>query len=214
MKNVTGVRNSAISIYSQIARENYRNLLAVKSQLQVIEEKISAPGDGDKEKEFELMKLEGEINKCISIVIVFSAIAVEAYIYDYVSRNLSDAFVKNYLDKLDPVSKWVIIPRLVIGKELPREHRWFDILKKLIKQRNRLVHEKSFSPPVKIEDAIEYFKKAQNHTAIVYDTAREAIELLDLLIGEMKSLDPSEVGWIDSYLAPNSDNPFRLLEVP
>lgn len=139
---------------------------------------------------------------------------IEAYIHDYAFRNLSDDFIENYLDKLDPESKWVIIPRWLTGKELPRDQRWFEILNELIKQRNSLIHEKPSSSPIKFDDAIEYFKKAQSSTALIHNTAREAIELFDLLFSEMKSLDPSEIGWIDSYLAPNSDNPFRLLEEP
>jgi hypothetical protein len=211
MKNVTNVRSSAISTFTEIAREQYQKWLSIKSALQEIE-KNALSGTDDKDKEFEILHLEGEANKCFTLVIVFSAIAVEAYIYDYASRNLSDTYVKNYLDKLDPVSKWGIIPRLITGKELPRDHRWFEILNKLIKQRNSIVHEKSSSPPVKFDDAREYFKKAHQHTAMIYETAGEAIELLDLLITEMKSFDPSEIGWIDGYFSSKSDNSFKLLE--
>jgi hypothetical protein len=161
MKNVSGARNSGIGTFTEIVRESYKKLVALEAQQQEINEKLAKPGEENVERKLVSMNLENEINKCVVLVIVFSAIAVEAYIYDYAARNLSDTFVKNYLDKLDPISKWVIIPQLVTGKELSRDHRWFELLNKLFLQRNKIVHEKSSSPPVKFEDAISYFDRLQ-----------------------------------------------------
>ena len=212
MKNVTEVRSSSISTFTEIARENHQKFLVLESQLQEIKMKFIKSGEDTSEKEFELMKLEIEINKCVAIVIVFSALAVEAYIYDYAARNLSDAFAKNHLDKLDPISKWVIIPLLVTGSELPKDHRWFELINHLFQQRNKIVHEKSSSPPVEYEDAITYYKKLQVNSVQTYKAAGEAIELLDILPNEMRNIDPDEIGWIHSYLSSDPDNPFKLLE--
>ena len=191
MENWTGVRTSAIGFFSNIARENYHKLPVLESQKREINEEDVSSETIDEEKSFKVMKLEEETDKCVVLAIVFAAIAVEAYIYDYASRNFSDAFVKTYLDKLDPVSKWVIIPRLVTGKELPRDHRWFELLNNLFQQRNRIVHQKSSSPPGKIEDMIFYHKKLQQNSDQIYKTAREAIELLDILANEIREIDPA-----------------------
>ena len=213
MKNTDDIRHSAISIFSNVARENYQKLISLESQQQGIQEKLARSKTGEKTSiEYELMNSRAETDKCVVTVIVFSAMALEAYIYDYAARNLSDDFAQTYLDKLDPVSKWVVIPKLVTGKEIPREHRWFELLKKIIKQRNGFIHHKSSSPPVKIDDAITWFKKQQLDSTQIYNTAREAIELLDVLPNEMQEIDPGEIGWITIYLAPNSDDPFRLQE--
>ena len=209
MKNETQVRSSAIGIFTEIARENYQRILEIESPRKEIKERLARSETNDEKlfSEYELIKLESKANKCVSIVIVFSAIAIEAYIYDFAARNLSDAFVKNYLDKLDPISKWVIIPHLITGKELPRDHRWFELLNKLFQQRNRIVHQKPSSPTVN-EDMISYFKKLQENSDQTYATVREAIELLDILPNEMREIDPGEIVWISSYLAPNPDNLF------
>lgn len=212
MKNVTEVRSSSISTFTEIARENYRKLLTLESQQQEIKMKFIKSGEENTEKEFESMKLEFETEKCVAIVIVFSALAVEAYIYDYAARNLSDAFVKNHLDKLDPISKWVIIPLLVTGSELPKDHRWFELINELFQQRNKIVHEKSSSPPVEYEHAITYYKKLQVNSVQTYKAARDAIELLDILPNEMRKIDPDEIVWIHSYLSSDPDNPSKLLE--
>jgi hypothetical protein len=205
--NDVDVRVSAIGIYSEIAHENFQKLMRLEFQQQAIEAKITKIENEDEKSiiYYELNELEIEADKYVAIVIVFAAITVEAYIYDYAARNLSDGFVKNYLDKLDPVSKWVIIPQLVTGKGLPREHRWFELLKKLIKQRNDIIHHKSSSMLINLDNAIAYFKKLQGGSAQTYKTAREAIELLDILPNEMREIYPGEIGWIDS-LASKPDN--------
>jgi len=82
-------------------------------------------------------------DKCALITICFSAKCVEAFIYDYAARHTSDSYAQKYLDKLDLAGKWVVAPRLVTGKEFPRDSNAFDSLKFLIKTRNKLVHFKS-----------------------------------------------------------------------
>jgi len=85
--------------------------------------------------------------------VTFGAMCLEAFIYDYAAHNLSDTYTRKYLDKLDLISKWVIIPRLVTGKILPRESQAFEHLKRLVKERNELVHPKSsVLPPVSLKD--------------------------------------------------------------
>lgn len=50
-----------------------------------------------------------ELGSIVSVV--FSALSLEAFINDYASQRLSKSYFDNYLDKLDLVSKWVVIPR-------------------------------------------------------------------------------------------------------
>ena len=81
--------------------------------------------------------------------ITFGAMCLEAFIYDYAAHNFTDTYVKKYLDKLDVVSKWVVITRLTTGKDFPRESKAFEDLKMLIKARNDFVHPKSIPFPTK-----------------------------------------------------------------
>ena len=82
-----------------------------------------------------------------AIVIVFAAMCLEAFIYDYAAQNFSGHFVRVYLDKLDLKSKWVIIPQLVTGKKFDTEGEAFQLLGKLVGYRNEIVHAKSKSWP-------------------------------------------------------------------
>ncbi len=74
---------------------------------------------------------------------LFAAMCLESFIYEYAASNFSDTYAKKYLDKLDLVSKWVVIPRLVLGKEFPKDSQSFEHLKEIRSERNNLVHSKS-----------------------------------------------------------------------
>ena len=88
--------------------------------------------------------------------VIFGAMCLEAFIYDYAAHNFTDTYVKNYLDKLDVVSKWVVVVRLVTGKDFPKESKAFAGLKELIKKRNDFVHSKSGPMP---RDDTDYIKR-------------------------------------------------------
>lgn len=75
--------------------------------------------------------------------IVFAAMCFESAIYDYAADHLGDTYVKEHLDKLDVLSKWVLIMRLVAGYEFQKSHAPYAALKGLVSARNKLVHSKS-----------------------------------------------------------------------
>ncbi len=81
--------------------------------------------------------------QCRDIAIVFSHLFMEAVIYDYGATNTSDTYMKKYVDKLDFLAKWVVIPKLVTGCPFPTESEAFELLSKLKKARNDLVHFKT-----------------------------------------------------------------------
>ena len=43
-----------------------------------------------------------------------AALFLESYIFDYCARRESGTFARKYVDRLDPVAKWIIIPRLIV----------------------------------------------------------------------------------------------------
>lgn len=51
--------------------------------------------------------------------------------------------MKKYVDKLDFLSKWVLIPKLITGKDFPTDSQAYELLVKLKKARNDLVHFKT-----------------------------------------------------------------------
>lgn len=75
--------------------------------------------------------------------ILFAALSVEAAINDYAAWQLGDSYFDAHLSSLDVVSKWVVIPKLVCGKSIDKGGPAFSSLKRLIRTRNELTHNKS-----------------------------------------------------------------------
>ena len=195
-------RISSISHFSKIARDNLEHIALIEPKINLIRNKMfeATSKDDVLSFDYELMPLEDAISELSVITIVFSAIAVETYVFDYAARYLSDSYVKEYVDKLDPVSEWVIVPRLVTGRELPRNHKWFELLKSLIKERNLIVHNKSFEVPRFQKDVKEYLGKIKESQIRIQMKAKQVAGLLDLLITEMGALDSEEYYWINGNL--------------
>ncbi len=77
------------------------------------------------------------------IIIVFSAMTVEAFVNDYLAVCLQDDFYYENFDKLTVLQKVEIMFSIVWGEKLDKSQRLYSLLKKLIKQRNDFVHTKS-----------------------------------------------------------------------
>ena len=142
------------------------------------------------EKMIEKFKIEAELDEAVLSTIVFSALTVEAYIYDYGARNLGDKFTKDYLDKLDVVSKWIVVPKLITGKQIPKDGQAYCLLKNLIKVRNNIVHNKS--KDILNMSANQMFEEQQKIKKIVNDTAKQATKTLMELAKEIETIDPNE----------------------
>lgn len=75
--------------------------------------------------------------------IIFLTTFLDVYIYEFGGIVLGDRYTKEHLDKLDTLSKWIVIPKLITGKEINKSKSYFSDFKELIKWRNALIHHKS-----------------------------------------------------------------------
>lgn len=175
-------RTNNAPFFSYIALDNLKTAYNSFS----LQQKIESTETFDDGMKF--IRYEQQIQKNSVSCIVFAAMAIEAYIYDYGARHLSDSYVTQHLDKLDVVSKWIIIPKIATGNDFPKDNHAFELLKKLIKTRNSYIHYKSAK--VHIEDLSEIYQPA--HTNL--EKASTAIEVLILLAEIIKELDPRETG--------------------
>lgn len=203
MKNqISNARMSSIFLFSGIVEENHKKMAIFSAQMEELGKKRKKIKNSNEATllEQEIIGLQENLAKSSLIVIVFSAIAIEAYIYDYASRHLGDSFVKDHLDKLDAVSKWILIPRLITGRELSRRQNWFELLKNLVKARNSIVHHKSSEPPMFPVDMRQYFKKRQAGSEFLLETARQSTRLLGILADKISEIDPEETPWVKLYL--------------
>ena len=98
--------------------------------------------DSEEKTQFQIRQLQSHI-----VVIVFSHLFMEAVIYDYGATNTSDSYMKRHIDKLDFLSKWVIVPELVTNNSFPTDSQAYELLSKLKYARNTLVHFKTKNNP-------------------------------------------------------------------
>ncbi len=130
-------------------------------------------------------------------VIIFLITYLESYIYDFAAIPLGDNYVEKYLDKLNLESKWMIIPKLITGKELDKSRNYWGDLKELIKWRNNLVHHKT-------TDANSYIEKYPNVPELydlTYDISK-GFRMAKDLFKNLNEIDPerSHLSRINHYL--------------
>lgn len=179
------MRASLFSSYTEVAKEHFKKAVDMEPELDAMREKKSNLGYDDYELGLKIVEIDHEIEKHSLITIVFSALALEAFIYDYGARKTSDNFIQKYIDKLDLVSKWVVIPKLITGKDFPRNGNSFELLKKLVKIRNLIVHYKSFDVPWENAGVI-----AEKWDGLMLKGAKEAIAALESVANDIEEIDP------------------------
>ncbi|MDD5326482.1 MAG: hypothetical protein PHY02_01555 [Phycisphaerae bacterium] len=165
--------------YFTVCRDNYKQLKEYEQKVSLILTKESE----SLTSKLEAFKLQKEMAKYATSVVVFAVFSLEAWIYEYAVRKLSKSFFDNHIDKLRPASKWVIVTRLVTGRDFPTDSQAFEHLKNLYKARNDLVHPKPSAQPEDTKDSLEKEEKERElliknaHEA--YRTCKEAILELD-----------------------------------
>lgn len=128
----------ADSTFISIAIKNHKNYIENKKKLEFASDVPKYPNSDS-----EYSRLENELYENYACIIVFAAMFMESYIYDYAARNLGDSYVTNHLSKLVTISKWIIIPKIITNKEIDKTRNSFETFKRLIGLRNKIVHWKS-----------------------------------------------------------------------
>ena len=179
------------SALSRIARAHFALFNQELAEAKRLQEFVESEGDTeDDDLTHQSWECETRAADHAKVVITFAAFAIESHINSYGARRLGERYFKNHLDKLDTVSKWIIIPRVVAGRRFPKDHNVFDLLTKLFSYRNEIVHPKS----TKI-DMAKLEKEAKNRFAMekkFLEFVPKAIELLSQLKKVAAELDPKD----------------------
>jgi len=166
--------------FFHVAIDTYKEIVKLEkehSELQANTSKSEKSSDNFVDK---VAEKNDRIGRLVLIVVVFCAISLEAYINHYAISHLSKNYFKTYLDKLELLSKWVIIPRITTGTQLDTGSSALQDLSWLITLRNKLVHYKSR----KIE-----IKEIKETDFLWGDDGRRAIETVKNLVKELKQTD-------------------------
>jgi hypothetical protein len=181
-------RLSAVSFYSKCARGFLDEYQSAKAELASLPEPTEPEGDDTYyEKIITRDPIENRRDRAAIATVVFAAMTLEAYVYDYAARRLTDNFVLEHLDRLDIPSKLTLVVRLLTGRVFPTDGDAWFLLKRLIKERNSLIHNKSEDAIPILFDADKYKRRMTSGM----DPA-DAIRTLDAIAAQIQSLDPDE----------------------
>lgn len=128
-----GVREKYFAnMYCEMAMEAYYNATISHNKIK------EAEYSWDYSFEYDAM------NKSIINTIIFSAMAIEAFVNDYAAACLGDSDFYDNFDRLSAVEKFELIARFILKEEKPdRGKSYYSHLKALFKERNSYVHSKS-----------------------------------------------------------------------
>ena len=135
--------------YFKIALDNYGTVERLRKEHDDFQARLKGKRLSDEDARV-LASKNDAIGELAIIIVIFCALAVEAYINHYGIARLSKNYFSTYLDKLDLFAKWIIVPRIVTGKQLDPGSNSLQDLGWLIRLRNRLVHYKS--KKIELED--------------------------------------------------------------
>lgn len=178
-------------LYFEICSDACMSIKRKRQELQKIED--AKPKDGRsrlRRRSVEEWGLLDEISKHECVAITFAAMCLETCIWDYAACSTSQDYTKTYLENLDFVAKWVVIPQLICGSDITVARIngtcLLDMLRKLKKARNALVHSKSHPQP----NDLTKIMKAMNPQRDI--TAKDAFGLVGLLLRELEKVDRTE----------------------
>jgi hypothetical protein len=133
---------------------------------------------------------EGTADGQATIVVVYTVIALECYIQNYATRRLGENFCKKHIESMRHQTKWLLVPKLATGKEIPADHKGIVLLLKLIAARNRIVHAKAVNISPDSWDQQKERIIAENRS--VLDAALVAFRCVGELGSVLGAIDPDE----------------------
>jgi len=135
-----------------------------------------------------LGRMNGLTELASMVAVVFSALALEAFINHYAGEKLSKSYFENHLDKLDLVSKWIVIPRLIHRRQIETGSHGINSLKWLARRRNQLVHYKT---------KVKTISELEERDWVNLEEARKSCDAVPALMRELKKLDKNvETDWL------------------
>ena len=174
--------------YFKLALDNWERVQKLQQEHDAIQASLKRKKKVTDDIANQLAAKNDAIGELAVVVIVFCAFTLEAYINDYAINRLSKNYLKNYLDRLNPVAKWVVIPRLVTRKQLDPGSRPVQDLSWLVELRNRLVHYKSK------EVTIEEIKESD---FLWYEDAERAVRAVKGIVSALKGIDRrAQTDWL------------------
>ena len=174
--------------YFRLVMDSYSKIQELKREHDEFQHSLRGKKISDDDVDV-LASKNDAIGQLALIVIVFSALTLEAYINHYGINCLSRNYFSNYLDKLDLLAKWLVIPRVVTGQKLDPGSNAMQDLSWLVSLRNRLVHFKSKTVTV---------EEIKGSDFLWHEDAERSVRTVKRVISLLKRIDPkAETDWLN-----------------
>ncbi len=132
------------NIYPGTARENYNcgtyAQIAINNYYEAKKLYTTIINDNYDISDFEF---QCQMERNIIITCVFAAMSIESFLNNYASACLGDDEFYDNFDKLSVISKFQLVVKFLLKKDIDKGKAFFSNLKSLIKQRDTFVHNKS-----------------------------------------------------------------------
>ena len=178
------------NFYHKTLVNEYESSLAYEKEI----ERYRCSSEEEHIIEMNISSLESAQAKKNVVVVVFSAMVLESFIYHYGSEHLGNSYYNDHLDRMNLVSKFIVIPRMVTQSTIEKSGQAYERLNKLVSDRNKLVHHKGGN------DRAGYSSKFHQQ---VKEAAENAIQAQTLLLEEIDLLHNGETNYSDSILNTN-----------
>lgn len=133
-----------MSIYPSEARENnFSQIYAEIAIKNYVEAKKLRDIIVRNNYDIDNLNIKTQMEQCIIIVCIFSAMAIESFLNDYAAACMGDSDFYDNFDKLSVISKLQLVAKFILKKDINRSLSYYANLKALIKQRDSFVHNKS-----------------------------------------------------------------------
>jgi len=173
--------------YFKLVNDTYSRIKKLKREHDQFQSSLKGKEISDDDIDF-LASRNDAIGELSLIVIIFSAFTLEAYINHYGISRLSRNYFSKYLDKLDLLAKWLVIPRILNGKKLNPGSAAMQDLSWLVSLRNRLAHFKSKTITV---------KELEESDWLWYEDAERAIRTVKRVVSLLKRIDSKvDTDWL------------------
>ena len=175
--NENSITISSVVRYMDIAKE--ANQVAQSSA--TVRNKLISEKSVNHEK---IIVTANSVHKNSTVSVVFSVMAIEAFINEYGITQFSKKFFKTHLDNLSLISKLILIPRLANKRQLDTDGQIYEDAKWLIDLRNSLVH---FRISKRDVEDIDYSDPGSQNDFMLEQHSEKAVHAMEALIAYFNS---------------------------
>ncbi len=181
-----------LTIFSNAVKQYYLH----KKEIEDLFETAKKTGMNRPEWYLEDLKIRPKMKHNELIAITFAAMFLECIIWDYAAVNTSQSLTEDFLGSISLIGKWKIIPKLVNNdRNINIDHEAITLLKKLVTERNNIIHSKSKAVP----DTYDEITRIETKCSAI--TITETVQCVTICLGGLREVDTTNYWYFqEKYL--------------